>query len=101
MTSSAQKLKQEMVVLEVEIEEEEADEDLEDDSPAYTSNITTQICLKAMHPSEKMDRDVILRRIGHHKRMIKVKRAVDTFFNPPYDHVEPSQGWVNNAFSMP
>lgn len=109
MTSVTEKHKQEMMTLEVEIEDEEETEGLEEDAPADPS-ITRQICLKTMHPSEKKDRDVILRRIRHHKRMIKVKGAVKTLFISPLsttpatnmkDSFKPSREWVNEAFSMP
>ncbi|KMS96585.1 hypothetical protein BVRB_8g201550 [Beta vulgaris subsp. vulgaris] len=111
MTSKEQKCKHELVTGKVDIEEEEEGAGvLEADAPTNPSYITSQICLKAIHPSQKMDKDVILRRIRHRKRVNKVKNAVEALFKFPYtsaattnlkeDRVE-FQGWVNDAFTAP
>ena len=106
MTSKAGKHKHELVNIDVEIEEEP--EELED-APAHPSSITTKIYLKPLHPSEKMDKDVILRRIRPHKRMNKLRRAAEalcgsTFSTtvntkPKIDRGELPQRWVDDAFA--
>lgn len=111
MTSKAENSKLELVALQVEVEEseEEAGES-EEDALTYSANIVSQISLKKMHPSEKMSKDEILRRIRHHKRVKKVKNAVEALFisprsttatTNPRDHVKLPQKWVDDAFAAP
>lgn len=93
MKPKTEKSEHELFTLQVNIEEEEEEleeGELNEYALTYPSYITSQICLKRMDPSEKMNRDVIIRRIRHHKRVKKVKNVLEALFISPFSTTTPT-----------
>jgi len=74
-------------------------------------SVTSQLCIKPVRNSENnMDKEVVLRRIRHRKRMNKVRSAVGTFLRSPFSSNKNTttdasslqvQGkrWIDDAFA--
>ncbi|KAG8389982.1 hypothetical protein BUALT_Bualt01G0036000 [Buddleja alternifolia] len=90
---------------------EEKEDQREEENP---SNITTYLCLKPPpppHTTGTLDKEVVLRRIRHRKRVNKVKSAVQALLSSPFasDHVDsnnkissvPRIKWADDAFAAP
>ncbi|KAK8465346.1 hypothetical protein PHAVU_009G061375 [Phaseolus vulgaris] len=64
-------------------------------------SVTRQLCIKPSHNSEKLDKEVILRRIRHRKRMNKIRSVVGGFLFSTTTSDAAAQGkkWVDDAFA--
>ncbi|CAJ1973347.1 unnamed protein product [Sphenostylis stenocarpa] len=64
-------------------------------------SVTRQLCIKPSHNSEKLDKEVVLRRIRHRKRMNKVRSALGGFLFSTATTDAAAQGkkWVDDAFA--
>ncbi|KAK7352368.1 hypothetical protein VNO80_17788 [Phaseolus coccineus] len=64
-------------------------------------SVTRQLCIKPSHNSEKLDKEVVLRRIRHRKRMNKIKSVVGGFLFSTTTSDAAAQGkkWVDDAFA--
>lgn len=64
-------------------------------------SVTRQLCIKPTHGSEKLDKEVVLRRIRHRKRMNKIRSAVGGFLFSTTTSDAAAQGkkWVDDAFA--
>ncbi|KAL9231585.1 hypothetical protein vseg_006796 [Gypsophila vaccaria] len=89
----------EILTLDVHVQEEE-EETEDDDDNNNNNNISSCLYLKQHDPTKKVNRDVILRRIRHRKRVNKVKTAVEALFSSPFSTTAP-QKWVDDAFAAP
>ncbi|KAL2504153.1 Uncharacterized protein Adt_19774 [Abeliophyllum distichum] len=78
----------------------EDDEQEENENPSLgLLNVTTHLYLKPAHTTDTLDKNVVLRRIRHHrKRVNKVKSAVEGLFRSPFDS-NPQIKWADNAFA--
>ncbi|CAI9763683.1 unnamed protein product [Fraxinus pennsylvanica] len=67
-------------------------------------SITTHLYLKPCHTSDTLDKNVVLRRIRHRKRVNKVKSAVQGLFRCPFASntnktSNPQIKWADDAFA--
>ncbi|KAJ4701850.1 Histone-lysine N-methyltransferase [Melia azedarach] len=82
-------------------------EDQEEQENLNSSYITSHLYLRPIHNSQTtLDRDAVLRRIRHRKRMNKVRNAIHGFFgwsvSVKTDKVSVRHmKWVDDAFSAP
>ena len=70
------------------------------------SLVSTHIYLKPPHSTETLEKQVVLRRIRHRKRINKVRTAVQALLGSPTaanpDKVSANQmRWVDDAFAAP
>ena len=70
------------------------------------SHVTSQLCLKHTHSSEKLDKDVVLRRFRHRRRVNKVQTVVKAlvgslFSTKSTDKVSAHNNmrWADDAFA--
>ncbi|KAH1252411.1 hypothetical protein GmHk_04G009387 [Glycine max] len=84
--------------VEIGISEEDQLEELEKKD---SLSVTSQLCIKPIRNSEKLDKEVVLRRIRHRKRMNKVRSAVGAFLFSSSTADASAQGkkWVDDAFA--
>ena len=116
-TQIINKNKKELISLDVEIDddnqnipENEEDEEEEANGGVNKNYISSQVCLKMNE--NKVDKEVILRRIRHRRRVHKVKSAVQALFSSPFSttattslnhrvSVQPPPKWVDDNFAAP
>lgn len=58
--------------------EEEDEGECEKELESVSMAVTRQVCIKPIENTRNLDREVVLRRIRHRKRMNKVRAAVGT-----------------------
>ncbi|KAK7310884.1 hypothetical protein RJT34_08663 [Clitoria ternatea] len=90
----------------VEIKDREEEEDEYEKKDQVVGSVTRQLCIKPIVNShQNLDREMVLRRIRHRKRMNKVRSTVGAFLRSPFstDTADNSslQGkrWVDDAFA--
>ncbi|KAJ4966319.1 hypothetical protein NE237_018168 [Protea cynaroides] len=94
-------LSEEGTVMEVVVEERE-----ETETP---NTVTRHLYLKPAHTSETLDKDQLLRRIRHRKRVNKFRNALLALLRSPFssssgvpDKVPVHhESWLDDAFSAP
>ncbi|KAK7351677.1 hypothetical protein VNO77_11289 [Canavalia gladiata] len=80
------------------------EEDEEEEEKKEAVCVTSQLCLKPIKNSQNLDKEVVLRRIRHRKRMNKVRSAVGAFLRSPFssntsDSSVQGKRWVDDAFA--
>ncbi|KAK2660440.1 hypothetical protein Ddye_006973 [Dipteronia dyeriana] len=66
--------------------------------------VSSHLYLRHTHTSEKLDKDVVLRRIRHRKRLNKVRNALQGFLGwsvPTNKTDKVSVKWLDDAFAAP
>lgn len=81
-------------------DKKEDDEQEENENPS----ITTHLSLKRCHTGDTLDKNVVLRRIRHRKRVNKIKSAVQGLFRSPLTSntnktSNPQIKWADDAFA--
>ncbi|XP_029125608.1 uncharacterized protein LOC109790970 [Cajanus cajan] len=83
-------------------EEEDGELELELEKEDLVS-VTRHLCIKPVQNSQKLDKEAVLRRIRHRKRMNKLRSTVEAFlFSTDTRDIDASlQGkrWVDDAFA--
>lgn len=76
------------------------------DEPESQNIVTSHVYLKPTHTSQSLDKETVLRRIRHRKRMDKVRNAVQGFLSlgPASSHKTdnpsaPQLKWLDDAFA--
>nr|DAD40582.1 TPA_asm: hypothetical protein HUJ06_014905 [Nelumbo nucifera] len=73
--------------------------------PETNVPVTTRLYLKPSRTSETLDKDDVLRRIRHRKRVNKVRNALQALLNSPLpgrmDDFLQEERWLEDAFSAP
>ncbi|KAK7410000.1 hypothetical protein VNO78_00457 [Psophocarpus tetragonolobus] len=84
-----------------ELTTEEANELGEIEKKIDSSPVTSQLQIKQIQNSQKLDKEVVLRRIRHRKRMNKLRSAVRGFFFSTNTSDATAQGkkWIDDAFA--
>lgn len=71
------------------------------------NSLTTHLLLRPIHTSQKLEKDEVLRRIRHRKRMNKLKTTVQGLFSRPQSAKTTGTvsacelKWVDDAFAAP
>jgi len=103
----------ELITLDVEIDGDEKnfpEDEAEGVANGGVDYISTQVCLKMNE--NKVDKEVILRRIRHRRTLHKVKSAVQALFTSPFSttadtslnhevSVQPPPKWLDDNFAAP
>ncbi|OVA05182.1 hypothetical protein BVC80_8893g21 [Macleaya cordata] len=96
-------------------------EDHQDQEESETLNpiITSHLCLKPTHATQTLDKDGVLRRIRHRRRVNKVRNALQTILTLPFSTTRTTTTtssspddkaasthqhklrWLDDAFSAP
>lgn len=78
-------------------------EELEDSSTNNNDAVSSHLFLRPTHTTETLDKDVVLRRIRHRKRVNSVKSALKGFMGCPVSSKphQVSVKWVDDAFAAP
>ncbi|KAK3231519.1 hypothetical protein Dsin_003400 [Dipteronia sinensis] len=79
----------------------EEDQEVNQESLNYVSS---HLYLRPTHTSETLDKDVVLRRIRHRKRLNKVRNALQGFLGwsvPTNKTDKVSVKWLDDAFAAP
>ncbi|KAH7567335.1 hypothetical protein ACOSP7_010831 [Xanthoceras sorbifolium] len=81
-------------------------EDQED--PESSNSVSSHLYLRPIHTSETLDKDAVLRRIRHRKRLNKVRNALRGFLGWSARPAETNKvssfyekKWVDDAFAAP
>lgn len=75
------------------------DDDVDGSSEPQVGSVSNQLSLKSS-PPRSLDKDVVLRRLRHHKTMIKVKNAFQAVLPPHPDAHDQLEKWLQQGDSF-
>ncbi|KAF9608877.1 hypothetical protein IFM89_011915 [Coptis chinensis] len=74
----------------------------QEEEPEIQPTITRHLYLKPTHSTETLEKDAVLRRIRHCKRVNKVQNALQAMFGSPFSGGSTvDKTWLEDAFSAP
>lgn len=81
---------------------------VDQEDPETQNPVTSHLCIRPMHSTQTLDKEVVLRRIRQRKRVNKVKATLKALLSSPLPESENpdkvsvhQKKWVDDAFAAP